>query len=118
MARDDMTPYDYAFYCIGGKWKAAILMGIYKDGHTHFNAMKKQLIISEKVLNQILKEFIEKGILQKRVISEKPLNIEYFLTPLGVSLIPVIQTVYDWGRIRMLENSIPIDPLIEKYHGY
>ena len=54
--------------------------------------------ISDKVLSDSLKDFCEKGIVQKEVVDEKPKEVEYSLTKAGESLDKVIEPMFDWGR--------------------
>lgn len=53
--------------------------------------------ISEKVLTQELRFFEETGFIQKEVFACIPPKVEYQLTPQGLTLIPVIETIIQWG---------------------
>ena len=53
---------------------------------------------SERVLAQQLKELMEYGVVQKRVIDPVCRHSEYSLTELGHTLIPIIEQLRDWGR--------------------
>ena len=53
---------------------------------------------SERVLAQQLKELMEYGVVQKRVIDPVCRHSEYSLTELGHTLIPIIEQLRDWGN--------------------
>ncbi|MBP2643036.1 MAG: putative transcriptional regulator [Firmicutes bacterium] len=114
-----MDPYEYAFKCFASKWKPLILRAIYVDHVTRFSAFKKtHYAISEKVLSKTLRELEAEGFVKRTVFAEVPVRVEYVLTEAGQELIVLLDTVYRWSRKRMLEKSIPIDPVGEKFHGY
>ena len=45
-----------------------------------------------------MKELMEYGVVQKRVIDPVCRHSEYSLTELGHTLIPIIEQLRDWGR--------------------
>lgn len=52
--------------------------------------------ISEKMLIQTLRRLQDFGIVERRSYSEVPPRVEYWLTPLGVSLSEIVQTLDRW----------------------
>jgi len=76
---------------LSGKWKPEIFR-LALDGPLRFSSLLRQISGSNKqTLSVALKELEELGLLQKVVIKEKPLHIEYYLTEDGKSLIPVFK---------------------------
>lgn len=74
---------------LSGKWKAQIFK-IAVEGPVRFNTLLRQLEGSNKQSVAVaLKELEEQGILEKVIIKQKPLHIEYNLTERGKSLIPI-----------------------------
>ncbi|HGE5778330.1 winged helix-turn-helix transcriptional regulator [Bacillus sp. FSL K6-0042] len=57
--------------------------------------------ISHKVLSNQLKELMEDEIIDRTVYPEVPPRIEYFMTDLGMTLLPIVEMMYDWGKMRM-----------------
>jgi DNA-binding PadR family transcriptional regulator len=47
--------------------------------------------VSKQSISIVLKELEEEGILERKIIKQKPLHIEYNLSPKGKSLVPVFQ---------------------------
>ncbi|MEL6916495.1 MAG: helix-turn-helix domain-containing protein [Bacteroidota bacterium] len=82
---------------IGKRWKPAVLWKI-KDGYTRFNQIKIALpYISDKMLSNTLGELEQDGLLEKNVFKEVPLRIEYAITDIGYTLLPVLEEINAWG---------------------
>ncbi|WP_051541813.1 winged helix-turn-helix transcriptional regulator [Clostridium lundense] len=82
---------------LSGKWKLMILWYL-RNGNIRFGQLKKSLDgISEKVLSCELKELIQLGIINKKIYYEKPLKVEYSLTHYGISLLPILYSIFEWG---------------------
>lgn len=112
-------PYNFMNKTIFSKWKPYIIKGIYFDGgSTRFSRFTKQLPITEKVLSQSLRELEEDGIITRTIFPEVPVRVEYSLTELGKSIIPILDLIYNWGWNVMNERNIKIDTLGEMWHGY
>ena len=76
---------------LSGKWKPEIFR-LAVEAPLRFNSLLRQIQGSNKQsLSVSLRELEESGLLEKVVISQKPLHIEYYLTEKGKSLIPVFQ---------------------------
>jgi len=76
---------------LSGKWKPQIFR-LALDGPVRFNTMLRRIEGSNKQsISVALKEMEEQALLQKVVITLKPLHIEYNLTEKGASLIPVFR---------------------------
>lgn len=113
-------PYNYMNRLVFSRWKPFILraMDFDEDNLTHFAQFTKQLPISQKVLAQNLREMEADGLIYRTVLPETPPQVEYRLTDLGKSLIPLLDAVYDWGWHAMKRKGLPIDALGEMWHGY
>lgn len=57
--------------------------------------------ISHKVLTNQLRELIEDGIVHREVFPEIPPKVEYSMTELGMTLLPIVEMVYEWGKKRI-----------------
>lgn len=51
------------------------------------------------MLQQQLKELEMSGMVSKIVYAEVPLRVEYFLTEIGVSILPLLRSIEDWGNL-------------------
>ena len=83
---------------IGNKWKPIILIRILHAGTLRFGKLAVQMPdISRKILTEQLKELTEDGLIIRHAYMEKPPRVEYELSDLGKTLIPVLKAMYDWG---------------------
>lgn len=82
---------------IGGKWKPIILIRLI-NGPVRFGKLAMLMAdISRKILTQQLKELEEDGLIIRQSYNEKPPRVEYELSNLGKTLIPVLKAMFDWG---------------------
>ncbi|GAA4278709.1 winged helix-turn-helix transcriptional regulator [Aquimarina mytili] len=89
---------------IGGKWKTVILYHLI-DGTLRYNELRKIMpTVTERTLSLQLKNLEEDGIINRKVYTTKPpLKVEYSLTDLGKTLIPILQSIANWGDF-VVEN--------------
>lgn len=87
-----------AMELIGGKWKSVILVYLI-DGKKRYNVLRKLIsTITERTLSLQLKQLEKDGIISRKVYTQKPpLKVEYALTAFGKTLIPVLNTIANWG---------------------
>ena len=89
---------DVTMHFLGGKWKSVIIWYL-RNGPRRFNSLRKCIPdMTEKMLSLQLKNMEENGILDRTVLSEKPLRVDYRLTPFGETLLPVVEAMATWGR--------------------
>ncbi|ASU34164.1 winged helix-turn-helix transcriptional regulator [Mucilaginibacter xinganensis] len=99
-------PVQHARKYLGGKWQIAILSNLKKQP-ARFVELKNMLPgISDKVLSQDLQFFEQAGIVQKEIFACIPPRVEYKLTPQGLTLIPVIETIVKWGYCHLQEEKV------------
>ncbi|HEX2534073.1 MAG TPA: helix-turn-helix domain-containing protein [Chitinophagaceae bacterium] len=80
-----------------GKWKVRLLWFIH-EGHKRPSELQRKIPdASRRVLNQQLKELEEHRLIGKKIYPVVPPKVEYSLTPLGASAIPVIDALGQWG---------------------
>ncbi|MXN90310.1 transcriptional regulator [Flavobacterium sp. Sd200] len=83
---------------ITGKWKLALIWSIHSGIKRPGELQRKINKASRRVLDVQLRELIFHGIISKHVYDERPFKVEYSLTPLGQTLIPVIKSTAKWGE--------------------
>lgn len=82
----------------GGKWKPAILWEI-RNGRNRFGLLRRALPdCSRKVLTQQLRQLEEDGIVWRKMQARRPLHVDYGLTPRGLTLVPALTLLAEWGR--------------------
>lgn len=68
-------------------------------GVMRFNELSRAIPdISPKVLSGHLKTLESMGLVRRKLYAEVPPRTEYHLTRLGLSLIPILNSLSDWGR--------------------
>ena len=100
------NPVEYTLKKIGGRWKMPILWRlntkVYRTGE-----LKRSIKgITQKMLTQQLRELEEDGYVHRKVYAEVPPRVEYSLTDLGKTTIPIIETLRDWGIKEMKREGI------------
>ena len=113
-----VRPYDYFRRVLGGKWKLFIIRGIIYQGFVRFNELRRITGVTEKVLQQQLRELERDGIIRRTVYPEVPPWVEYTFTPAGEELRPVMDAIYTWSLKRLQERGAPIAPLTFLYHDH
>lgn len=83
---------------LGSKWTVRILWHLRTSAKRYSELRQLIPTISEKVLIQKLRSLEENDIIARKVLSEKPLKIEYCFTNYGRTLVPVFQALCDWGE--------------------
>lgn len=80
-----------------GKWKLSILW-ILGRKTTRFGELQRLIpTVSRGVLTQQLKELEHYKIVHREVYNEVPPRVEYSLTEIGKSFIPVMMGIMEWG---------------------
>ena len=93
------TGFSYTLSLINGKYKMTILYVLAEFGVVRFNEMKKYIDeISYKTLSSTLKELEADKLVYREEYPQIPPKVEYSLTERGKSLIPILETMCDWGE--------------------
>lgn len=90
--------FEIAIDLIGGKWKTLILWYLGNKGTKRFNELKKLIPqVTQKMLTQQLRELESDKLVKRKVYPEVPPRVEYSLTKLGESLMPIFSMLCKWG---------------------
>lgn len=91
-------PLTSTLLLINGRWKLIILWQL-KDGARRFTELQKSIPhSSKKMLSQQLREMEVDGLISRKRFPENPPRVDYWLTNLGESLLPVLKQLYKWGE--------------------
>lgn len=87
---------------LGGKWKIEILYYIaFQDVH-RFGELRRHIgEITESSLTKQLRELESDGFISRYDYKEVPPRVEYTLTDLGQSFIPVLENMKQWGETNL-----------------
>lgn len=84
---------------LSGKWKILILWYIAFYKKQRFNELQKRLDgITHSTLTKQLRELEEDGLIIRTVYSEVPPKVEYTLSALGESFVPVMEIMQNWSN--------------------
>lgn len=91
-------PIERGMRLIGGKWKGSILWHL-KDGPVRFMDLTRQLGgASKKMVVQRLEEMEAMGMVERKVISDRPIAVTYGITDFGRSTLGVLEQLKDWAE--------------------
>jgi DNA-binding HxlR family transcriptional regulator len=91
--------FEIAMDLIGGKWKPIIVWHLGTKGTKRFNELRKLLPnITQKMLTQQLRELEEDCLVERKIYPQVPPKVEYSLTDLGESLMPILEMMCGWGE--------------------
>ena len=108
MEHNENCPVGATLELIGGKYKALILWHL-SEGDLRFSELRKVIHgATAKMLTQQLRELEQDQLIHREAYPVIPPRVEYSLTDLGRSLIPILVAMRDWGagylRSRNLES--------------
>lgn len=101
LTKDELPkcPVATTVFLIGNKWTLLILRELVANQTLRFGQIKKNIEgISQKVLTQNLRELENNGLVSRQVYAEVPPKVEYSLTDIGITLIPVMDMLAKWGE--------------------
>lgn len=93
-----------------GKWKIRLLWFIYEGYKRPSELQRKIPDASRRVLSAQLKELEQHELICKIVYPVVPPKVEYGLTDFGMTLIPVIKALGQWGD----QNEVRLRNVISK----
>ncbi len=84
---------------LGGKWKALIIWNLHLHGVIRYNEFKRIMPdITQKMLTQQLKELEKYKLVSRKDYLTNPPKVEYTLTEIGETLVPIMQQMNQWGK--------------------
>ena len=98
-------PVETTLSLIGGKYKALILWRL--CGVTlRFSQLQKQIPATARMLTLQLRELEQDGLVSRTVYPEVPPRVEYAMTDLGRSLMPILTAMRNWGAEYLRSKDI------------
>ncbi|WP_284036909.1 winged helix-turn-helix transcriptional regulator [Neobacillus sp. 114] len=92
---------------ISGKWKMLIMWHIGKEGTKRFGELKSMIPgITHRMLVSQLRELEDDLIVSREVYPVVPPRVEYSLTERGISLMPILESMHEWGK-QYIETALP-----------
>lgn len=93
-----LCPVSTTLEILSGKWKGIILYHLF-TGDKRFSELKALIEgVTHRSLTLQLRELEADGIITRTVFPVIPPHVEYSLSPLGRTMEPIINAMYDWGK--------------------
>lgn len=89
--------YEKAMEVLGKKWTGLILRALMERPRRFAEISGYVQGLSDRVLSERLQELEKAGIVERRVMSGRPLGVEYTLTPKGSDLRSVVEAIQAWA---------------------
>jgi DNA-binding HxlR family transcriptional regulator len=85
-------------FVLGGKWKIPLILSIY-SGNKRFNDIANSIPgITNRVLSKELKHLEINLLIERTIIAEYPVRIEYTITPYCLTIEEMAGPLERWGK--------------------
>ena len=92
------TGFSYTLSLINGKYKMTILYALMNFGVVRYNELQRYIKgISFQTLSSSLKELEADRLIIRNEYPQIPPKVEYSLSERGKSLMPILDSMCDWG---------------------
>lgn len=90
--------YQRAVEIVGRRWSGAILRAMLA-GASRFGQIQEAIPdLSNRMLSERLREFEAEGIVERAVVAERPVRVDYLLTEKGRALNYVVEALSGWAE--------------------
>lgn len=98
----EMCPIRNVIARFGNKWALLTVLIIGEQGVVRFNELSRLIPdVSSRVLSSTLRTLEADGFVARKVYAVVPPKVEYSLTDLGHSLLPLIRQLTEWAQKNM-----------------
>lgn len=88
---------------ISDKWVSLVLVAL-AEGPRRYNDIARVIAgVSQKMLTQTLRTLERDGLVDRTVTPAVPVRVDYELTPLGHTLLPVMRSIKVWAEAHIEE---------------
>jgi len=92
------SAFHAAIELIGRRWTGAIIFLLLKS-RCRFATLRDAIPdITDRMLSERLQELEQEGIVERTVLPETPVRVEYSLTPKGRALVEAVDAISDWAH--------------------
>ncbi len=98
--------FDSVQEIVGRKWHLRIIYQLLDDGPMGFSALKSEIDgISSKMLSESLAALEDRKLIERQLLSDQPVRVEYSVTEAGSELDPIISALLRWGNDYDIERT-------------
>ncbi|MFQ6549040.1 winged helix-turn-helix transcriptional regulator [Aestuariibius sp. 2305UL40-4] len=98
ICQTETCPVTRTVQVMGGRWKPIVLY--YLAGRPRrFNELRRLIPeVTQRMLTQHLRQLEADGVVHRDVKAQVPPHVEYSLTEMGRSLMPILEGMAEWGE--------------------
>jgi DNA-binding HxlR family transcriptional regulator len=97
--------YHHAVELVGRRWTGAVIR-VLLQGRARYHALRDAIPdISDRMLSERLRELEQEGVIERVVVPETPVRVEYALTEKGRALEPVVRAIAAWAERWVVAES-------------
>ena len=98
--KQNVCPVTNALTILGGKWKINIIFQL-SQNTMRFGGLRRSLgDVTQQMLTKQLREMERDKLINRKVYDVVPPKVEYSLTDLGRSSLPILKSLHHWGNIK------------------
>jgi DNA-binding HxlR family transcriptional regulator len=99
------TPIDATLEVIGGKYKVAILYHL-RNGRLRFGELRRLMpAATQRMVTNQLRDLERDELISREIFKQVPPRVEYSMTKNGMSLLPILEAMCEWGKKRMAASK-------------
>jgi DNA-binding HxlR family transcriptional regulator len=99
------TRFHKAIELIGRRWSGAIIFVLLR-GRARFAEIRDAIPeMTDRMLSERLLELENEGVVERTVIPDTPVRVEYALTKKGRALVPAVDAIVDWAHKWVAEDG-------------
>ena len=86
---------------LSDKWVTLVVRSL-SDGPRRYSEIARDVAgVSQKMLTQTLRSLERDGLVDRDITPSVPVRVDYRLTPLGKTLLPLVAAIKDWAEQHM-----------------
>ena len=102
---------------ISDKWVTLVLSAL-ADGPLRYSDLSRRIAgVSQKMLTQTLRQLERDGLLTRTITPSVPVRVDYELTALGETILPVVIAIKQWSEAHITEIHAARDTYDQLAHG-
>ncbi len=92
---------------LSDKWVSLVLTAL-ANGPLRYSDLARTVAgVSQKMLTQTLRGLERDGLASRTVTASVPVRVDYRLTPLGTSLLPLMAAIKEWAESHIEDVELP-----------
>lgn len=101
---------------ISDKWVTLVLSAL-AEGPLRYSDLSRRIAgVSQKMLTQTLRQLERDGLLTRTLTPAVPVRVDYQLTELGKTMLPVVAAIKQWSEAHIHEIHTARDAFDQRHH--